>query len=257
MGVAVSSYAVAGEIDEETNSARLSASRIHLAQALEKYQDIIRQYIRGRHGIYALYRKGKLQYVGLASNLRARLHRHLRDRHKDSWDHFSVYLTIDNRGIKELETLLLRIVSPSGNRVGGKFVRSQNLAVQLRRDIRAWHREQEQLLVPVRRKAAGEKKVRVERQVGGKAPLAAYVSEPKKMRVRYKGKLYRARIRRDGTILYDSVVYQTPSAAGMAVRKRATNGWQFWQYERATRRLGSAEHDPGLVTVIEVRGTSE
>ncbi|MFO0792292.1 MAG: GIY-YIG nuclease family protein, partial [Pirellulales bacterium] len=77
-------------------------------EALERYQDIIRQYIRGRHGIYALYRKGKLQYVGLASNLRARLHRHLRDRHKDSWDHFSVYLTIDNRGIKELETLLLR-----------------------------------------------------------------------------------------------------------------------------------------------------
>lgn len=203
-------------------------------EALEKYQDIIRQYIRGRHGIYALYRKGKLQYVGLASNLRARLHRHLHDRHKDSWDHFSVYLTIDNRGIKELETLLLRIVSPSGNRVGGKFVRSQNLAVQLRRDIRMWHREQEQMLVPVRRKAPGEKKVRVERVAkSGSVPLAAFVSAPRKLRVRYKGKLYRARIRRDGTILYDGVVYQTPSAAGNAIRKKATNGWQFWQYERA------------------------
>ena len=203
-------------------------------EALEKYQDIIRQYIRGRHGIYALYRKGKLQYVGLASNLRARLHRHLHDRHKDSWDHFSVYLTIDNRGIKELETLLLRIVSPSGNRVGGKFVRSQNLAVQLRRDIRLWHREQEQMLVPVRRKAVGEKKVRVERETkSSSVPLAAYISEPKRLRVRYKGKLYRGRIRRDGTILYDGVVYQTPSAAGNAIRKKATNGWQFWHYERA------------------------
>jgi hypothetical protein len=39
-------------------------------EALERYQDIIRQYIRGRHGIYALYRKGKLQYVGLASKIR-------------------------------------------------------------------------------------------------------------------------------------------------------------------------------------------
>jgi hypothetical protein len=203
-------------------------------EALERYQDIIRQYIRGRHGIYALYRKGKLQYVGLASNLRARLHRHLRDRHKDSWDHFSVYLTIDNRGIKELETLLLRIVSPSGNRIGGKFVRSQNLAVQLRRDLRLWHRAQERMLVPVRRQKATDKKPRdIEEHDGSPPPLAAFVSEPIRLRRRYKGKLYRARIRRDGTILYDGIVYKTPSAAGIAVRKRSTNGWQFWHYERA------------------------
>lgn len=203
-------------------------------EALERYQDIIRQYIRGRHGIYALYRKGKLQYVGLATNLRARLHRHLRDRHKDSWDHFSVYLTIDNRGMKELETLLLRIVSPSGNRMGGKFVRSQNLAVQLRRDLRMWHREQERFLVPVRRQQRNvSKTTNAEESNGTPPPLAAYVSAPKKLRVRYKGKLYRARIRRDGTILYDGIVYRTPSAEGLAVRKRPTNGWQFWQFERA------------------------
>ena len=36
-------------------------------EALGKYQDIIRQYVRRRHGVYALYRRGKLQYVGLAS----------------------------------------------------------------------------------------------------------------------------------------------------------------------------------------------
>lgn len=202
--------------------------------ALESHQDLIKQYIRGRHGIYALYRKGKLQYVGLASNLRARLHRHLRDRHKDSWDHFSVYLTIDNRGIKELETLLLRIVSPSGNKVGGKFVRSQNLAVQLRRDIRQWHRQQERILVPIRQKPASEKKVVVEAERDGSStPLAKYISSPMQIRARYKGKLYRARVRRDGWITYDGTVYKTPSAAGTAVRKRATNGWQFWQYERA------------------------
>jgi len=203
-------------------------------EALERHQDIIRQYIRRRHGIYALYRNGKLQYVGLASNLRARLNRHLHDRHKDSWDHFSVYLTIDDRGIKELETLLLRIVSPSGNKVGGKFVKSQNLAVQLRREIRTWHRKQEELLVPVRRKKGSAKTSRIAQERDGNAPpLAKFISVPKRIRVRYKGKLYRARIRRDGTILYDGVVYRTPSAAGNAVRKRPTNGWQFWQYERA------------------------
>jgi len=38
-------------------------------EALGKYQYIIRQYFRRRHGVYAFYRRRKLHYVGLASNL--------------------------------------------------------------------------------------------------------------------------------------------------------------------------------------------
>jgi hypothetical protein len=36
--------------------------------ALVTYQQLIRQYIRGRQGIYALFRKNRLSYVGLTSN---------------------------------------------------------------------------------------------------------------------------------------------------------------------------------------------
>jgi hypothetical protein len=202
--------------------------------ALEKYQDIIRQYLRRRHGVYALYKKGKLHYVGLASNLRSRLSQHLRDRHKDSWDRFSVYFTIDNHGIKELESLLLRIVSPDGNKAGGKFVRSQNLSIQMKRDIRKRHREQEELLIPGRKKKLISKRARTKPESKHKPPpLAKHVTSPFKLRGRYKGKLYRARVRADGTIRYDGVVYKTPSAAGLAVRRRATNGWAFWEYEKA------------------------
>ncbi len=70
-------------------------------EAFGKYQNIIRQYVRRRHGAYVLYRRGKLHYVGLASNLRSRLGHHLRDRHQDSWDRFSVYLTIGDTYLKE------------------------------------------------------------------------------------------------------------------------------------------------------------
>ena len=76
---------------------------------LEQHQDIVRQYVRQRQGVYALYRRNKLYYVGLASNLRGRLAHHLRDRHHDSWDRFSVYLTIGDRHLRELESLILRI----------------------------------------------------------------------------------------------------------------------------------------------------
>ena len=85
-------------------------------EALEKYQNIIRNYVRRRHGVYALYRHGKLYYVGLATNLRNRLKQHLKDRHGQSWDRFSVYLTIGDSHLRELEALTLRIVRPKGNK---------------------------------------------------------------------------------------------------------------------------------------------
>jgi hypothetical protein len=53
-------------------------------RALEDYQDVIRQFVRRRHGIYVLYRKNRVQYIGLAQNLRNRIRHHLRDRHADS-----------------------------------------------------------------------------------------------------------------------------------------------------------------------------
>lgn len=64
--------------------------------ALEKYQNILKEYVKGRHGVYALYHKGRLYYVGLASNLRNRLKAHLKDHHAQTWDSFSVYLTIND-----------------------------------------------------------------------------------------------------------------------------------------------------------------
>jgi hypothetical protein len=75
--------------------------------ALEKYQDIVKGFVRSRQGVYALYRGDKLYYVGLASNLRNRLRHHLKDRHGQAWDRFSVYLTIGDGHLKELESLIL------------------------------------------------------------------------------------------------------------------------------------------------------
>ena len=105
-------------------------------QALERHQNIIGQYARGRQGIYALYRRGKLYYVGLATNLRNRLKQHLKDRHGGSWDQFSVYLTVGDNHLRELEALMLRTVKPSGNKQKGKFAKSEDLRRRFRRDIK-------------------------------------------------------------------------------------------------------------------------
>jgi hypothetical protein len=57
-----------------------------------------------------------------------RLKGHLRDCHKGLWDRFSVYLTSDAEHIKELESLLLRII---GTKPGLPALPPKAEAVQL------------------------------------------------------------------------------------------------------------------------------
>jgi hypothetical protein len=202
-------------------------------RALEKYQAIIRGYARRRPGVYALYRRGKLYYVGLASNLRSRLKMHLRDRHRDSWDRFSVYLTIGEAHLRELESLILRIVKPKGNKKAGKFRRSENLYRRFRRDLRQRFEEEIGMLV------GDESEDELDRDtplhLEGREPvLAQYIDRPLKLRGPHKGKVFRARVRRDGSIRFKGKRYTSPSvAAAVAAGRRSCNGYTFWQYERA------------------------
>lgn len=49
---------------------------------LAEHGDLLAHYAKGRCGVYVLYSKGRMYYVGLASNLSGRLKSHLKDRHK-------------------------------------------------------------------------------------------------------------------------------------------------------------------------------
>ncbi|MFZ0962402.1 MAG: hypothetical protein WAO35_16005 [Terriglobia bacterium] len=201
--------------------------------ALEKYLHIIRRYVVRRQGVYALYRRGKLYYVGLASDLRWRLNAHLKDRLAPHRDRFSVYLTIGNKHLRELESLLLRVVKPkpSGNVQSGKFASSENLVHQFKREIKAHQRAELMGLVGL-----GEELVSLPDRptiLKGSVPLAKYVREPFSIRARFKRKTFRARVRRDGRIRFRGKTYKSPSAAGSAICNRACNGWWFWKYERA------------------------
>jgi len=158
-------------------------------EALEKYQDIIRRYVRRRQGVYALYRGNKLYYIGLASNLRSRLAHHLRDHHQDSWDRFSVYLTIGDSHLKELESLILRVVKPKGNKQKGKFLKSEDIRRRFARDVRS--RQHNELLSLLGKEKISE--VEEGRLAIGRQPvLANYIGSPIKLQARYKGKIIKA-----------------------------------------------------------------
>ncbi len=201
--------------------------------AVEKYQFLFKGYVKRRQGVYALYKKRKLYYVGLASDLRWRLHQHLKDHHGRSWDRFSVYFTIGEQHLKELETLILRITGqPPGNKNKGKFKESENLKRRLKRDIKSYQRDE--LLALIGQEFRVEKGEVSKSEDGGDRPaLAPYIRGPMKLRASLKGRKFKAHVRRDGSVRFRGRIYNSPSAAATAACKRTSNGWYFWKYERA------------------------
>eukprot|EP01047_Picozoa_sp_COSAG01_P001861 COSAG01_NODE_46_length_32080_cov_716.589319_10_plen_235_part_00 len=201
---------------------------------LVEYQDIIRDFIKGHQGIYALYKGDELYYVGLATNLRGRLKAHLRDRHKNSWNRFSVYLVIENKHVKELESLFLRILMPKGNAQKGKFPKAVNLKTRLVSEIRRRQKEELEVLTGKRRKVTRKKSKRtLAKRISSETSLGPYINKAFKIRQTYKGKVYTANVRKSGWIYFRGYLYRSPSTLGKEITGRSNNGWHFWNYERA------------------------
>jgi Restriction Enzyme Adenine Methylase Associated len=198
-------------------------------EVLETYPEVVNGLIRRRFGVYALYKGSRLYYVGLATNLMGRLKQHLKDRHKGLWDHFSVYLTIHNEHIKELESLLLRIVEPPGNAVGGRLVASQNLFSTLNQQIVESDADNRASLlggyVAQRRQRAKAKKAK------GKGALKGLVPRRLLLKAWKDDYEYSASLRKDGTIQYNGEVFDTPNAAARAALGKPAGGWNFWHFK--------------------------
>lgn len=196
--------------------------------ALKNYPKVVNELIRDQAGIYALYKGKRLHYVGLASNLKGRLHAHLRDRHQNDWDRFSVYLTTRDEHMKELESLLLRIMSPKGNIQGGRFMDSQNLNPVMNKRVRQRDAERRDVIFnhPQR---PGTRKTRSGKRIAPapNAP-ATLVDRRKVLRAWHRGWQYRAVLHKDGCITYNAKKYETPTAAARAVTQTTVNGWRFW-----------------------------
>ena len=89
--------------------------------------------MRGYAGVYALYKKKKLYYVGLATNLYWRIRGHTRNKHRGKWDSFAIFRINRVRYLKDIETLLLRVAVPRGNAVSGHVHRDADLTRVLQR----------------------------------------------------------------------------------------------------------------------------
>jgi hypothetical protein len=187
--------------------------------------------IRGHQGLYALYKKDKLYYVGLARNLKNRIRHHLKDRHQGKWTHFSLYVIKKAGHIKELESLLLRIAYPAGNTQKGKLRSAKNLLPILKRQVKQKIRQE---IIDIFEDIYGHKgkKKKIKIKHKGDRPLQGYFPEGKVIYANYKGKEYKAWVSKNGRIQFNNNFYDSLSTAGTAIiDKGAVDGWYFWKYK--------------------------
>jgi len=205
----------------------------HLEQVsgrvLDEYAEVVRELIRGRSGVYALYRRGTLYYVGLASNLMGRLKTHQKDRHNGRWDRFSVYLTVRDEHMKELESIILRIVEPKGNRVAGKFARSEDIRRELNRRMRDHDADRRADLLGGH-VARRRHRTKIKHGLGANR-LAGIAGRAMRLQRHYKGGILKASLLKDGRIRVAGELYDSPNAAARAATgRKQINGWSFWHF---------------------------
>jgi hypothetical protein len=196
---------------------------------IERHPDLVRQFIGRNAGVYALYRKNKLYYVGLATGLRGRLKAHIKNRHGKSWDHFSIYLTIRDQHLREIEALIHRIAAPPGGKQRGKLAQSKDMRRTITRAIRE---KQDNEVISLFGKIRRLQPSRRSMPKNGDNKLVQLLPVGARLRGTLKGKIYKALARRDGRVRYNGKYYSSLTLAAVAAIKRPTNGWWFWKIKR-------------------------
>ncbi len=201
------------------------------SEMLENHFDIIRDYIKDKNGIYALYSGDKLYYVGLAMKMSTRLKQHLKDRHAGLWNRFSLYLTRDEKYLNELESLFLNIYKPKGNKVKGKLRGSTSLKKDL------YKKAKEEALRSVDDMFGRDKKEKIQKTTKTTPQtnplfIGHYIDKPLFIKRTYKGVEYKAKLKPSGYVLHNGKEYSSPRAAAMAITNhRNMNGLIFWKYK--------------------------
>jgi len=87
-------------------------------ESFETIRKELKEVLHWQPGIYALYRDDRLIRVGLATELYGRVHGYLKSRLK--WNKFSIFIIKKIKYLKDLETAVLRITKPEGNKQAGR-----------------------------------------------------------------------------------------------------------------------------------------
>tara|TARA_B100000953_G_C17725517_1_gene327041 strand:- start:11 stop:346 length:336 start_codon:yes stop_codon:yes gene_type:complete len=103
-----------------------------------------------KKGIYALYKKDKLYYVGKSTDLNYRLQSHMSNKHQHKWDKFSLFIIKNPKYVTDVETALINIAKPTGNATGARIPKDKALQKLVKHAIREYARKAKDLEKAIR-----------------------------------------------------------------------------------------------------------
>ena len=194
----------------------------------EKHREIIIKHIGSQPGAYALYHHKKLYYVGRASDLAKRVKDHLSDRHANFWTHFSVYFFKKASFANDIESIMISVAKPEGNRNKPSLGKKINLNDLVRKDIKRKHQEELEELVGHRQKRNNLKKTN-----NSKIIKSIRSKERLPVRFRYKSKTYKAVFfPSEQKVKYKNKKYSVSTACQVIMNNKFhRNGWKAWFIE--------------------------
>ena len=204
----------------------------------KNYARLITELIGRSPGVYALYDDMGLYYVGKSIDLKGRVHHHLKDRHKASWSYFSLYLLKDEHHVDEMESLLIRIADPRGNRVKPKGRSDGSMLKKLKDMVKQKQMEEFSEMFDLKMPKAKSSSGKKARTLKGLADKTIQLFRT------YKGKEYKASLTPKGEIKLLGKVFSSPSSAGKYIVKHGCNGWRFWYLK---------DNDGNVISLDELR----
>lgn len=219
-----------------TTRGLVTQSLEHISRDIfSKYSTLITQLIERSSGVYALYDGTELYYVGRATSLRSRVKQHLRDKHDDSWTHFSIFLVSNDDHIGEIESLLIRIAKPRGNSVKPKGRDSKIMHKELQKLIKEKQSEEFNDLFSNKKENKRKKKTskanvtKKRNRSSHPENMVGMVQKRKFLHGEYNGIQYKAVLTPEGYIIYENEKYNKPTTPAKIIVKGKTNGWHFWR----------------------------
>ena len=88
---------------------------------LDFFENKMKEILKGNSGLYVLYNNDDLYYVGITKDLFRRLYHHRRDKHKNKWNRFSVFIIGRGKYLKDIESMAQLISNPPANVWKGRF----------------------------------------------------------------------------------------------------------------------------------------
>lgn len=106
------------------------------SELFELVENQLHDLLKGHGGIYVLYKNDGVYYIGLAKKLHGRIKDHLKDRHQKKWNRFSLYIVKKTNFLRDLESLLVRVVRPKGNQLVGHFRKEGDLKPKIKNELK-------------------------------------------------------------------------------------------------------------------------